>query len=97
MLGPTSDHSEIRRWAERVNATPAEVKPFIFDSMPSIMRFLFGKEAHQGTRELRPISWDSFFARFDLLQLVLVYDSEEPIFVILQDCEGHHRVSPGER
>ncbi len=97
MMGPTSDHAEIRRWAQKQHATPAEVRPFVFDSMPSIMRFLFKADGTAGTSELQPITWESFFARFDLLHLVLVYDSDKPDFTILQDYEGHHQLAPGER
>ena len=56
IVGPTKDHAEIRQWAEKFNATPAEVKPFVFDSMPSVMRFLFDEAGSAGTPELRPIT-----------------------------------------
>ena len=82
MQGPTRDHAEIRLWAARHDAVPAEIKPYKFDGTPSIMHFLFG-EAKSGTEKLRPIGWDDFFARFDLLELTLVYD-ESPTFEILQ-------------
>ena len=97
MVGPTSDHAQIRAWAEKHRATPAEVRPFVFDSMSSVIRFLFDEAGDSGTPELRPISWDSFFARFDLQHLVMVYDDAEPLFTILQD-EGHrYKLAPGER
>ena len=97
IVGPTSDQAQIRAWAEKHHATPAEVRPFVFDSMSSAMRFLFGAAGESSTPELRPISWESFFARFELQHLVMVYDDDEPLFTILQD-EGHRfRLAPGER
>ncbi len=97
IVGPTSDHAEIRRWAEIFHATPAEVRPFVFDSMPSVMRFLSGEAGATGTAELRPITWNSFLARFDLLRLVMLYDDEEPTFTILQDEGSRYKLAPGER
>ena len=81
MHGPTSDHTEILRWAERHQAAPAEIKPFIFDSLPSVLYFIMGRGG--GTTELHPIAWEDFFARFDLMGLVMVFD-ETPNFEILQ-------------
>ncbi len=82
MRGPTTDHGEILAWATRHHAVPAEVLVLKFDGQPSILRFLFGN-AHRGTPDIRPIGWDDFFARFDVLGLALVYD-DSPSFQILQ-------------
>ena len=79
----TSDHGEILAWASRHDAVPAEVIPRVFDSEPAILHFLFGK-AKAGLPEIKPISWESFFAQFDLLGLVMVFD-DSPTFEILQD------------
>ena len=90
-MEPTRDHDEIRRWAETHDGVPAEVIPFKFDGQPSILHFLFGK-AKAGTPELRPITWEDFFARFDLLNLSLCFDEEFAIYeIILPD----HPVRPG--
>lgn len=83
MRRPTSDHGEIFAWASRHDAVPAEVIPRVFDSEPAILHFLFGK-AKAGLPEIKPISWESFFAQFDLLGLVMVFD-DSPTFEILQD------------
>lgn len=80
---PTRDHGEIRRWAEKFGDVPAEIMPRKFDGQPAILYFLFG-EAGQGTPELQPISWDSFFAQFDLLKLAFAYDEETPRFNIVK-------------
>ena len=49
------------------DALPAEVSPYIFDSQPAIVRFIFGS-VPEGWTELRTITWESFFAPLDLLQ-----------------------------
>lgn len=81
---PTRDHEEIRRWATRNDASPAEIKPILFDSEPSILYFLFG-EAKSGTPEIVPISWQDFFARFDLMNLSIVLDERTPQFEIVRE------------
>lgn len=81
MLGPTTDHEEIRRWANTVGAKPAEVSPNIFDGEPAILRFVFGSVL--AGAEFRVISWDNFFALFDAMGLALVYD-ESPQYQLLQ-------------
>ena len=81
---PTRDHQAIRQWAARTGAVPAEVKPRKFDGEPSILYFLFGSAAKNGTPEIRPISWEDFFARFDLLDLSMVYDQTSSQFEIVR-------------
>ena len=80
---PTRDHAEIRRWAARHNAMPAEIMPLVFDSLPARLHFLVG-DAKIGTPELRPISWESFFAQFDLLGLAFAYDDHSPRFNLVR-------------
>ncbi len=85
--GPTSNHEVILRWAERHSAVPAEIKPRKFDGEPSLLWFLFDLK---GTEEIRPISWDDFFARFDVLGLKILFD-ETPYFELI-----HLREAPQE-
>ena len=79
---PTRDHKVIRQWASRHDAVPAEIKPFKFDSEPAILTFLLGG-AKSGTPELRPISWEGFFAQFDLLGLAFAFDERSPQFTLV--------------
>ncbi len=79
---PTRDHDEIKQWALRHGAVPAEIRPLIFDSEPGILHFLMGT-ARTGTPELHPITWDDFFARFDLMELSFVYDERSPQFELV--------------
>ena len=83
MFGPTSDHGEILAWATRNGAVPAERIPLVFDGEPAVLHFLFGK-SRSGVEGIRPIQWDAFFAQFDLLGLLIVFD-DSPTFQILQD------------
>ena len=69
----TRDHQMIQLWALQHDAVPAEVRQPVFDGQPSALRFLSGA-AKKGTPELCPISWESFFARFDLMGLAVVFD-----------------------
>ena len=79
---PTRDHNEIRLWAQKHNAVPAEVRLLKFDGEPSVLHFLMGA-ARSGTPELHPIQWADFFARFDLLGLAFAYDDRSSQFAIV--------------
>ncbi len=81
-MQPTKDHDSIRLWATKYDAVPAEIQILKFDGEPSLLYFLFGK-AREGTPDLRPITWDDFFARFDLLGLSMVFD-DSPQFEIVR-------------
>ena len=83
MQAPTKDHGIIRAWATRNDAVPAEITPRKFDGEPAILHFLFGN-AKAGLEEILPISWESFFAQFDLLGLMIVFD-DSPTFQIVHD------------
>lgn len=85
MRGPTRDPVEIRDWAERHSALPAEIMPRVFDGEPAILTFLFGAIRATGTDEIRSISWDSFFAQFALLDLTLVYDDSPTCEILHAD------------
>lgn len=70
---PTRNHKIIRQWALVHDAIPAEIMPLKFDGQPAILTFLMG-EARSGTPEIHPISWESFFAQFELLELSFAFD-----------------------
>ena len=73
MGGPTTDHQEIQSWAQAHNALPAEVLPRKFDGEPAILRFVF-KHLPVQAEMFEQITWENFFALFDLMGLSLVYD-----------------------
>lgn len=79
---PTRDHDVVRRWATTHNALPAEITPFLFDSEPAILTFLLGNR--EGTPEIHLISWESFFAQFDLLGLSFAFDHRSSQFDLVR-------------
>lgn len=79
---PTRDHAIIRKWAAQHDAMPAQIHPLKFDGQPAILYFLLrGTGRIEG---IEPISWGSFFAQFDLLELSFAFDENSPRFDILK-------------
>jgi hypothetical protein len=72
----TQDHEEIRKWAEAHGAVPAEVASTHTKSGPGILRFEFPDAPNQKDRNLREISWEDFFEKFDENDLELVYQEK---------------------
>lgn len=69
----TRDHNEIRRWAEKRGAIPAEVTGTERNGETGILRFEFPKAPNHNDSKLNEISWDDFFEKFDERGLELVY------------------------
>ena len=67
----TTDHEEIRRWAEERGATPAAVIRTESDDDPGIIRLDF--PGYSGAGSLEAISWDEWFKKFDQRNLALLY------------------------
>jgi hypothetical protein len=59
----TTDHDEIRRWAEERGGRPARVKGTGDGSDPGILRIDFPGGA--GEESLEQIDWDEWFEKFD--------------------------------
>ncbi len=74
ILGPTTNHQEIRLWAESRGAVAVEVLPTAVDCEPALIRLML--KAQGEDRHARILPWDEFFLKFDALDLTLVYDSE---------------------
>jgi hypothetical protein len=68
----TTDHDEIRRWAEERGGVPARVARTGGQADPGIIRLDF--PGYGGEASLQPISWDEWFRRFDESELALIYD-----------------------
>jgi len=66
----TTDHDEIRRWAEERGAKPAAVKNTETKDDVGIIRLDFPGYSGEGT--LEEISWEDFFEKFEESQLALV-------------------------
>jgi hypothetical protein len=67
----TTDHDEIRRWAEERGGQPAEVERTEREGQTGIIRIDF--PGYSGEGSLKPISWDEWFQKFDESNLALVY------------------------
>jgi hypothetical protein len=67
----TTDHDEIRRWAEKQGGQPARVKGTGRGNDPGILRIDFPGFSGEGT--LEPIDWETFFRWFDENELALIY------------------------
>ena len=72
----TTDHEEIRRWAESRDAKPAEVASTHNDNEPGILRFQFPRSRNRNDANLREIGWDEFFQKFDESNLSLLYQEK---------------------
>jgi hypothetical protein len=73
----TQNHEEIRRWAEKRGAVPAEVSSTHRSSEPGILRFSFPKaKGGRNNEKLNEISWDEFFEKFDESNLQLLYQEK---------------------
>ena len=96
IAGPTTDHSEIRRWAERHGAVPVEVLPLDVDSEPALLRLML-KLQIVDRPNVRAINWEEFFLKFDALGLALVYDDSTGNNEILQRDEQNPYRHPSHR
>jgi hypothetical protein len=67
----TTDHDEIRQWAEERGASPACVRRTGGDGDVGMIRLDF--PGYSGAQSLEHISWDEWFQKFDESNLALVY------------------------
>ena len=68
----TTDHDEIRRWAEERGGRPATAKGTESGGEPGVLRFDF----NEPEESLQEISWDEFFDKFEKEKLALLYQEE---------------------
>lgn len=68
----TTDHEEIRRWAEERGAHPACVRKTGGKGDIGMIRLDF--PGYSGSRSLEQIGWEDFFRKFDENRLALVYE-----------------------
>lgn len=72
----TTDHDEIRQWAEERGGTPACVKGTGDSEDTGIIRIEFAETSNSRDDQLQQISWEEFFEKFDNQGLALVYQEE---------------------
>jgi hypothetical protein len=70
----TTNHEEIRKWAEERNGKPSHVKRTGGAHDAGILRIDF--PGYSGEGKLEEISWEEFFEKFDEQGLALVYQEK---------------------
>ena len=71
----TTDHRTIRRWAEARGGVPVSVRGTGRGEQAGVLRFDF-EGYGAGPDELREISWDEFFRKFDQKNLEFLYQDK---------------------
>jgi ferritin-like metal-binding protein YciE len=72
----TTDHDEIRQWAEERGGKPACVQGTGGKGDIGMLRLEFPGKPNAKDAKLQPISWDDFFEKFDERGLALVYQAK---------------------
>ena len=72
----TTDHNEIRKWAEARGGRPAAVRSTQSKDNTGIIRIEFPDAPNARDDALEEISWDEFFEKFDESELALLYQEE---------------------
>lgn len=70
----TTNHNEIKKWAEARGGHPATVKGTQSHGEAGLLRIDF--PGYSGEDKLEPISWDEFFKKFDESKLAFLYQDE---------------------
>ncbi|MBP2290522.1 hypothetical protein [Azospirillum rugosum] len=80
MAKTTTDHDEIRHWAESHGGKPAVVRSTHHEGTKSrktgvgLLRLMFPKARQSDHDELEEIQWDEFFKQFEDSKLALLYE-----------------------
>lgn len=72
----TTDHKEIRTWAESHGGRPAAVRSTHRRGDAGIIRIMFPDAPNSDHDALTEITWSEFFDEFDKRDLALVYDDD---------------------
>ena len=72
----TTDHDEIRKWAEARGGRPAAVRSTHGKGGTGIIRIEFPDAPNAKDDNLEEISWDAFFEKFDESDLALLYQEQ---------------------
>jgi hypothetical protein len=89
----TTDHDEIRSWAEEHGGQPSRVKATGRGKDPGILRIDF--PGFSGEGKLEPITWDRFFQWFDANGLALVYRKQDRFNKLVRRDAAQERRSRG--
>jgi hypothetical protein len=72
----TTDHDQIRKWAEARGGRPAAVRSTQSKDETGVIRIEFPDAPHAKDQDLEEISWEEFFEKFDEANLALLYQEE---------------------
>src|SRR5438067_13269195 len=72
----TTDHNEIRKWAEARGGRPAVVRSTHGKGGTGILRLEFPDAPNANDDALEEISWDEFFDKFDESKLAFLYQEK---------------------
>ena len=72
----TTDHDEIRKWAEARGGRPAVVRSTHGKGGTGIIRLEFPNAPNANDDALEEISWDEFFDKFDESKLAFLYQEK---------------------
>jgi hypothetical protein len=72
----TTDHDEIRKWAEARGGRPAVVRSTQRKGATGILRLEFPDAPNADDDALEEISWEEFFEKFDDADLALLYQEK---------------------
>jgi hypothetical protein len=89
IVGPTTDHDEIKHWAEKHRAVPAEILPPHLNHEPAVLRMMLPQIAADH-KDIRVLAWDEFFAKFDLLGLSFVYANDHSGYNEILQIDGRN-------
>ena len=91
MADTTTDHDEIRTWAELHKGVPAAVEKTREKNDVGIIRIMFPKAPHSEHDALVEISWEEFFEEFEKRKLALLYDPKSMFSkIISRDGAARH-------
>ncbi len=76
MANGTTDHDEIRAWAEEKGGKPAAVERTHQGGDVGIIRIMFPDSPQSEHQSLVEISWDEFFEQFEESNLALLYEPD---------------------
>lgn len=74
MAETTTDHDEIRKWAESKGGKPAAVRRTHSEDDVGIIRIMFPERPESEHDALQEISWEEFFEEFEKRSLALLFD-----------------------
>ena len=76
MASTTTDHGEIRKWAEAHGGKPAAVDSTHSGSEVGLIRLMFPESKQSDHHHLVEITWEEFFEKFEDTKLALLYESD---------------------